>query len=115
MAENSPSDSGSTDYAQGVTYFQETMDKFISTADVSTVYARPVRQGDTIIIPTAEVMCGMGFGFGMGQGMGPQQGAEEKGAESRYRRSDVLWIRCRRWWRWLHLLATRGSDRGFSG
>ena len=82
MAENTPTESESMEIAQGITYFQETMDKFISTADVSTVYARPVKQGETIIIPTAEVICGLGFGFGMGQGMGPQQGEENKPAKS---------------------------------
>jgi uncharacterized spore protein YtfJ len=50
------------------TVIQSTMDKFLDTANVDKVYGRPIRSGDTIIIPTAEVVCGLGFGVGSGRG-----------------------------------------------
>lgn len=74
MTENLPSGTVSMDLSQGVNYMQETLDKFIGTAGVETVYARPIKQGENVIIPTAEVMCALGFGMGMGEGTGPQQG-----------------------------------------
>jgi uncharacterized spore protein YtfJ len=58
---------------------QETLDKFIQTANVDKVYGRPVKQGDTVILPTAEVLCGMGFGIGSGVGHFEQD--EEEGLQ----------------------------------
>lgn len=48
--------------------FGQTIDRYISTANVNSVYAKPIRQGETVIIPAAEVMCGFGFGYGEGTG-----------------------------------------------
>jgi len=39
----------------------ETMAHFLSTADVDTVYGQPIRKGDTVIIPTAEVFSALGL------------------------------------------------------
>jgi uncharacterized spore protein YtfJ len=47
---------------------QATMARFLDTASISRVYGEPVREGDTTIIPAAEVLVGMGFGFGYGGG-----------------------------------------------
>ncbi len=47
---------------------QETMDRFLEVADVKSVYGQPVEHGDTIVIPAAEVLCGMAFGAGYGYG-----------------------------------------------
>jgi uncharacterized spore protein YtfJ len=44
----------------------ETMAHFLSTADVATVYGQPIRKGDTVIIPTAEVLSALGFGASQG-------------------------------------------------
>jgi uncharacterized spore protein YtfJ len=52
----------------GLQVFQDTMDEFLAAADVSVVYGEPIQHDDTIIIPTAEVLAGMGFGVGMGGG-----------------------------------------------
>ena len=41
---------------------EDTMDKFIATADVEKVYGKPIKSGDTLIVPTAEILCAMGFG-----------------------------------------------------
>ncbi len=61
----------------GTDSIQETMDKFLSAADVGAVYGRPIRHGETIIIPTAEVLSGMGFGLGYGSGTTVGEEGEE--------------------------------------
>jgi uncharacterized spore protein YtfJ len=60
--------------------FQDTMEEFLATADVSVVYGEPIQHEDTIIIPTAEVLAGLGFGFGSGSGNSPE-GSDQKPAE----------------------------------
>ncbi|MGW8249478.1 MAG: hypothetical protein ACWGO1_02460 [Anaerolineales bacterium] len=59
------------DMSQGTEAIKEIMDNFVETASVEAVYGKPIKSGDVTIIPTAEVMCGMGFGMGAGFGMGP--------------------------------------------
>jgi uncharacterized spore protein YtfJ len=51
---------------------EETMDAFLKTASVSAVFGMPIEHGDTLIIPTAEVVAGLGFGAGEGGGAGPE-------------------------------------------
>ena len=63
------------DYA-AVETLQTTMDKFLSAASVEAVYGPPIREGDTIIIPTAEVLSAAGFG--VGSGGGPQGPGENE-------------------------------------
>ena len=59
---------------------QSTFDKFLSSANVNAVYAKPVRQGDTMVITAAEVFSGFGFGIGEGSGMqGDQKGGGSGG------------------------------------
>lgn len=60
--------------------FQSTMDKFLSTANVNAVFAKPVRQGETVVISCSEVFAGMGFGVGEGSGEGKE--GDEKGKAS---------------------------------
>ena len=47
------------------------------SASVEAVYGKAVKQGDTIIIPTAEVLAGFGFGYGAGSGSGMMKDDEE--------------------------------------
>lgn len=47
---------------------QTTMDKFLSAANVEAVYGPPIREGENIVIPTAEVLSVAGFGLGSGSG-----------------------------------------------
>lgn len=54
--------------ASSLVIAQETMEQFLQSADVKAVYGEPILQGDTLIIPTAEVLNGMGFGVGSGGG-----------------------------------------------
>jgi uncharacterized spore protein YtfJ len=62
---------------EAVGMIQETMDKFLDTANVYAVYGEPVQHGDTAIIPTAEVLSVMGFGVGSGRG--PSSVADDTG------------------------------------
>lgn len=63
---------------QALYTFENTMEKFLDTASVDRVYAEPIQHGDTLIIPAAEVLTGLGFGVGFGSGSG---GNEEEGGE----------------------------------
>jgi uncharacterized spore protein YtfJ len=47
---------------------QTTMDKFLSAANVDAVYGSPIREGENIVIPAAEVLSVAGFGYGTGSG-----------------------------------------------
>jgi len=47
---------------------QATMDKFMATANVNAVYAKPVREGETTIITCSEVFAVLAFGVGEGGG-----------------------------------------------
>jgi len=44
------------------------MEGFLQTADIQAVYGQPVIHEEKVIIPTAEILCGMGFGVGSGGG-----------------------------------------------
>ncbi|HSB67508.1 MAG TPA: spore germination protein GerW family protein [Anaerolineales bacterium] len=61
MKENPPVEAG-------LEMYQDTMEEFLAAADVRVVYGEPIQHDDTLIIPTAEVLCGMGFGVGSGSG-----------------------------------------------
>ena len=45
---------------------KDILDKFIAVASVNAAYGQPIQKDDTLIIPTAEVVAGMGFGLGDG-------------------------------------------------
>jgi uncharacterized spore protein YtfJ len=47
---------------------QQTMDKFLETANVNAVFSRPVRHENTTIINCSEVVAVLGFGVGEGGG-----------------------------------------------
>lgn len=53
---------------------QTTMDRFLSAANVEAVYGVPIRDGENIVVPTAEVLSVAGFGYGSGSGA---QGTDE--------------------------------------
>jgi uncharacterized spore protein YtfJ len=59
--------------------FRNAMDKLLSAANVNAVYGGPIKNGEILIIPTAEVLSVMGMGFGSGsapsaEGEGSPQG-----------------------------------------
>lgn len=58
----------SADTAAALDVLQGTLDRFMEPASVEAVYGKPIKNGDMLIIPTAEVASFMGFGFGSGSG-----------------------------------------------
>jgi uncharacterized spore protein YtfJ len=61
----------------GLDVFQNTMEEFLAAADVQVVYGEPIEHEDTMIIPTAEVLCGLGFGLGSGSGTSADQNPDK--------------------------------------
>jgi uncharacterized spore protein YtfJ len=59
-----------------LTTMQSTMDKFLGAANVEAVYGSPIREGEHVIIPAAEVLSFAGFGYGSGRG--PQGAGEDE-------------------------------------
>ncbi|HSO27164.1 MAG TPA: spore germination protein GerW family protein [Anaerolineales bacterium] len=51
---------------------QDTMENFLAPAHVSAVYGEPIQSGETLIIPTAEILSVAGFGVGSGYATGPE-------------------------------------------
>jgi len=67
--------------ASSLVITQETMERFLETAHINAVYGEAFHHEDRAIIPTAEILCGMGFGVGSGGGAGPdgQDGSRGSG------------------------------------
>jgi len=63
---------------QALEVVEETLGDFLAAASVDAVYGQPVKKGDLLIIPAAEVVAGLGFGVGYGYGSGK---AEENSGE----------------------------------
>jgi len=61
-----------------VNMIQETMDTFLSAANVEAVYGEPVEKDDVVIIPSAEVVSLAGFGVGTGYGINEEGENGEK-------------------------------------
>jgi uncharacterized spore protein YtfJ len=55
----------------------EVMEKLFSVAHSSTVFGRPVSEGDYTLITASEVAVGAGYGFGLGGGSGSGPSDEE--------------------------------------
>jgi len=68
MSEEKKIEMEMSDPGKAVDLVQETLETFLETADVSKVFAPPIEHGDTVIIPAAEIVAGMGFGAGYGSG-----------------------------------------------
>jgi len=61
---------------------QQNMKEFLQAGSVEAVYGKPIKQADTVIIPTAEVLSVMGFGVGSGYGRGPSIAKENEEGEN---------------------------------
>lgn len=59
---------------------QETLDTFLATADVDTVYGEPYEKDGNVIIPAAEIVAG--FGLGVGSGLQETDGIDKTGKSS---------------------------------
>ena len=53
---------------------QEIMHHYLEAATVDAVYGEPVRSGETLVVPAAEVVSMFGFGMGSGSGTTAGQG-----------------------------------------
>jgi uncharacterized spore protein YtfJ len=56
---------------------EKTMDKFLDAASVDHVYSEPVKYGETVVIPTAEVLSAAGFGLGVWAGSSEEEEDDE--------------------------------------
>jgi uncharacterized spore protein YtfJ len=65
----------------GLETIQRTLDQFLESAKVEAVYGQPVQHGDTMIIPSAEVVSIMGFGLGSGVNTGQDQDGKKENNE----------------------------------
>jgi uncharacterized spore protein YtfJ len=66
--ESKQADFDTVETAVALDAVQETIEKFLDAATIDVVYGKPIKNGDTLIIPTAEVLSGLGFGIGYGSG-----------------------------------------------
>ncbi len=71
---------------------ENVMDEFISTANIDTVYQKPVKHGETLIIPAAETFAFLGFGLGSGgpERAGPSGGGGGGGGSTHARPVAVI-------------------------
>ena len=60
----------------------DTLEKFLEVASVEAVYGEPVQHADQIVIPCAEIVCGLGFGIGTGFGMNEGQREDDNPAKN---------------------------------
>jgi uncharacterized spore protein YtfJ len=56
----------------------DTLENFLTAAGPQAVYHEPVKHGNTLLIPAAEVVSAMGFG--VGSGMSSETGADSGGS-----------------------------------
>ncbi|MGE5222712.1 MAG: GerW family sporulation protein [Omnitrophica WOR_2 bacterium] len=75
--------SGVSGADEAIDIVEVTLDKFLDAADVEAVYGQAVQHGDYVIIPSAEVLAGLGFGIGYGSGPAPVQEGENAAEEKK--------------------------------
>jgi uncharacterized spore protein YtfJ len=80
MSEQSEMDPQGSAFAAPGNRAADVVERLIAAADVSKVYGEPIRQGDTLMLPAAEVLSIAGFGMGSGGGVGrDRQGTPQRG------------------------------------
>lgn len=67
------------DTQEPVDVVQGTIESFLESARVEVVYGEPIENGDTLIIPAAEVLSVLGFGVGSGYGSGEDEEGQQRG------------------------------------
>lgn len=72
-----------SDVEQAVGVVDTTLDRFLDAASVDMVYGEPIEYGNTLIIPSAELVAGLGFGVGAGSFMQPKKEQKEKEEEAK--------------------------------
>ena len=66
-----------SDVEQAMDVVDVTLDRFLDAASVDMVYGEPIQYGDTLIIPSAELVAALGFGVGAGSFTRPEKEQEE--------------------------------------
>jgi uncharacterized spore protein YtfJ len=61
---------------------QDVVNHFLEAAAVEAVYGEPVRNGETLVIPAAEVVSALGFGMGAGGGTASERSPAGEDKES---------------------------------
>src|SRR5712692_4362545 len=71
---------GASGVGSAVDAVQEVVHHFLEAAAVEAVYGEPVRNGETLVVPAAEVVSALGFGMGSGGGTANERnpGGESK-------------------------------------
>jgi uncharacterized spore protein YtfJ len=59
---------------------EATFENFLDVASVDNVYSEPIMNGDTLVIPAAEVIAGLGFGTGFGTGSSGSERDDSQGS-----------------------------------
>jgi uncharacterized spore protein YtfJ len=67
-------ESKDTGLDRGLNYMQDSLDAFLEKTGVDAVYGPPIKEGKTLVIPTAEVVSTIGFGLGYSGGMSKPAG-----------------------------------------
>jgi uncharacterized spore protein YtfJ len=70
-----------TDSEFAIETLRDTLDTFLSAASVDAVYGQPIEKDDTLIVPTAEVIAGLGFGVGTGYGRSSKENRQGGGGD----------------------------------
>lgn len=65
MTEDMPV-SPTEDALEAIGAAEDTMNRFLLSADVGAVYGEPIQHGENLIIPAAEILSWAGFGVGYG-------------------------------------------------
>jgi uncharacterized spore protein YtfJ len=75
-----PAEEGAAVALEGAGDVSGVMRKLLETADVSRVFGEPIPHGDSLLLPTAEVLSVAGFGMGSGRGMAAEpEGRKRRG------------------------------------
>jgi uncharacterized spore protein YtfJ len=61
------------DVEQVVDVVGATLDRFLDAANVDMVFGEPIEYGNSLIIPSAELVAGLGFGVGSGSCSSPKE------------------------------------------
>jgi uncharacterized spore protein YtfJ len=59
---------------KGLDFMQDSLDALMEKTGVDAVYGPPIKEGKTLVIPTAEVVSTIGFGLGYSGGMTKPEG-----------------------------------------
>jgi uncharacterized spore protein YtfJ len=77
--DSKPADVDKAETAVAIDAVQGTIEKFLESATIDVVYGKPIKNGDTLIIPTAEVLTGLGFGVAYGNAQRSETSGPDRG------------------------------------